>query len=408
MPPTSSLGWIDFSATDRDAIRQALEQVRQKGAVDELGIGIVRDAFANKLFPGFSTIQTRAKYFVTTPRMVADYLYKPRHERQKTALSNYLDQQEEWLGRQLISDQLPEPLRNEAGIIGANVVRKPYSVYWNGLRQLGIINTELSVSQFEHQIAGSSDDLQADHEDDAVSVYAPAAQFGVHLPESWSWEQSLSYGIHLSPNEAEFLRRKLAQMPEGTIPFQLYQQDPEVLQNAIACKGFRSLHHYLRESADLPKRLLDMLHLAQEFSNVLYGAHIRFNMVLARVHGRTKRYEDIRDNQWNRWQHEGYKPDHILEATADKWLSQVAPRVDVHTRDFLRNWCQLVGSDASEDALDGLIIQRIKTTKGQRSLYHRGLRDDFQWAGMGEQDFRWPNVRTILADVEGEEVCGDA
>nr|WP_288913835.1 DUF6361 family protein [uncultured Lachnoanaerobaculum sp.] len=28
-----------------------------------MGIGIVRDAFANCFFPGTSTVQTRAKYF---------------------------------------------------------------------------------------------------------------------------------------------------------------------------------------------------------------------------------------------------------------------------------------------------------------------------------------------------------
>ena len=39
----------------------------EQGAVDELGTGIVRDAFANYFFPGTSTIQTRAKYFLIVP-----------------------------------------------------------------------------------------------------------------------------------------------------------------------------------------------------------------------------------------------------------------------------------------------------------------------------------------------------
>ena len=34
------------------------------GAVDEIGIGLIRDAFANYFFPGTSTVQTRAKYFL--------------------------------------------------------------------------------------------------------------------------------------------------------------------------------------------------------------------------------------------------------------------------------------------------------------------------------------------------------
>ena len=34
---------------------------------DELGIGSVRDAFADTLFPGTSTITTRARYFLLVP-----------------------------------------------------------------------------------------------------------------------------------------------------------------------------------------------------------------------------------------------------------------------------------------------------------------------------------------------------
>lgn len=408
MPPTLSLGWIDFSATDRDAIKQALEQVRQKGAVDELGIGIVRDAFANNLFPGFSTIQTRAKYFVTVPRMVADYLIKPRHIRQKTTLSKYLEQEEERLGKRLVDSELPDHLRNETGIFGANVARKPYSVYWNGLRQFGIINTDLSVSQFERQIAGSSEEIQADHEDDAFRVYAPATQFGVQWPNSESWDKSLNHGVHLSRNEADFLRRKLQQLPERTIPFQLYQQNPEVLQEAMGCQDFRSIHHFLKESAELPGNVKNMLALAQEFSNVLYGAHIRFNLVLTRAHGRDELYRKIYRQYWQRWLHDGYKPDNLSETTAENWLTHVAPKVDPLTKQFLGDWCRLAGNNASEKDLDALIVQRVKSIKGQRSLYYRGLRDDFQWAGMAEQSFRWPNVRTILTDVERPEAKTNA
>jgi len=408
MPPPSSLGWIDFSATDRDAIKQALDQVRQKGAVDELGIGIVRDAFANHLFPGFSTIQTRAKYFVTVPHMVADYLYQKRHVRQETALSKYLEHQEEWLGKELVGERLPQHLSNESGIFGADVVRKPYSVYWNGLRQLGIINTDLSVRQFEQQIAASAGEIEADHEDDAVGVDAPAAQFGVQLPEAESWDESLRYGIHLSPSEAGFLKRKLQQMPEKTIPFQLYQQDSEVFDKAISCKSFQSLHYYLNEAAHLPEKVANILRLAREFSNVIYGAHIRFNLVLTRVHGRDHLHNAIHKDQWQQWLHEGYKPDDLSEATADNWLAHVAPNVDTETRTFLRDWCRRAGANAEEKELDDLIIHRIKSIKGQRSLYYRGLKDAFNWAGMSELSFRWPNVRTILLDVEGKDTDTDA
>lgn len=38
--------------------------LQERGAVDEIGIGLVRDAFVNLFFPGTSTVQTGAKYFL--------------------------------------------------------------------------------------------------------------------------------------------------------------------------------------------------------------------------------------------------------------------------------------------------------------------------------------------------------
>lgn len=58
------LGWIDFSKEDRQKAFDVINLLSEQGAVDELGIGVIRDAFANYFFPGTSTIQTRAKYFL--------------------------------------------------------------------------------------------------------------------------------------------------------------------------------------------------------------------------------------------------------------------------------------------------------------------------------------------------------
>lgn len=60
------LGWIDFSKEDRQKAFDVINLLSEQGAVDELGIGVIRDAFANYFFPGTSTIQTRAKYFLTS------------------------------------------------------------------------------------------------------------------------------------------------------------------------------------------------------------------------------------------------------------------------------------------------------------------------------------------------------
>ena len=69
------LGWIDFSKNERNKVLSVLELLSESGTLDELGIAPVRDGFANLFFPGTSTIQTRAKYFLIVPYALKDLEY---------------------------------------------------------------------------------------------------------------------------------------------------------------------------------------------------------------------------------------------------------------------------------------------------------------------------------------------
>ena len=64
MKDNMQLGWVDFSKADREKVLDVMNLLQAPGAVDEIGIGLIRDAFANYFFPGTSTVQTRAKYFL--------------------------------------------------------------------------------------------------------------------------------------------------------------------------------------------------------------------------------------------------------------------------------------------------------------------------------------------------------
>ena len=76
---TSSLGWIDFSSEHREKVRSVIDFLSAPGVVDELGIGVIRDTFADGMFPGISTIQTRPKYFLLTALLIRDKGPPVRH-----------------------------------------------------------------------------------------------------------------------------------------------------------------------------------------------------------------------------------------------------------------------------------------------------------------------------------------
>ena len=63
----SRFAWLDHSESDRRNALDVVDLFCEQDTRDELGYGTVRDALADSLFPGISTIQTRAKYLLFIP-----------------------------------------------------------------------------------------------------------------------------------------------------------------------------------------------------------------------------------------------------------------------------------------------------------------------------------------------------
>jgi hypothetical protein len=82
-PVASHFGWVDFSEQDRQRMLDVIQQFRDEGARDELGLGTIRDAFGDHLFPGTSTIQTRTRYFLFIPWIYRDL------ERRRTSSTDF-------------------------------------------------------------------------------------------------------------------------------------------------------------------------------------------------------------------------------------------------------------------------------------------------------------------------------
>ena len=60
----SAFVWLDYSERERRRMLDVVDLFREHDTRDELGIGSVRDAFADMLFPGTSTIMTRAIFLL--------------------------------------------------------------------------------------------------------------------------------------------------------------------------------------------------------------------------------------------------------------------------------------------------------------------------------------------------------
>ena len=209
----SVLGWIDFSSEHREKVKTVIDLLHVSDVVDELGVGTIRDCFSDTLFPGLSTIQTRAKYFLTLPRLLREYQALPPHFRRKHALADWLNDQENQCMKCLYTNHRTDP---QKGIIGVDfaekpgeVQRKPSSVYWNGLRLFGLVRTKRSLAEFLRKFANpdaplldlieGTDDTKGDDRD-AIDVTSCVVAAPTKDEE---WKDHLI--LHLSFEEATFL-----------------------------------------------------------------------------------------------------------------------------------------------------------------------------------------------------------
>jgi hypothetical protein len=126
---TSTVSWLDFAESDRRKALEVIDLFREKSTLDELGFAPTRDSLSEALFPGTSTVQTRARYFLFVP-----WLLKRCERRKGTAaeIAEWLRHDETRLMEALLREGEPK------GVIGREkrdkLRRMPSSVYWRGLR----------------------------------------------------------------------------------------------------------------------------------------------------------------------------------------------------------------------------------------------------------------------------------
>jgi hypothetical protein len=130
----STLAWIDYDAAERDRMQRILALFKERDTRDELGLGAIRDSFADQLFPGTSTIQTRLRYFLFVP-----WVYRLLElEQVPSARATERAREMEIAITNAVLGANP----NAAGVVGrlagGGLKRLPSSVYWAGMGTWGI------------------------------------------------------------------------------------------------------------------------------------------------------------------------------------------------------------------------------------------------------------------------------
>lgn len=393
---TSLLAWVDYSGAHREGMDRLLDAFRDKGTVDELGIGTIRDTFSDTLFPGTSTLHTRARYLLFVPWAVtATTVHRYTLDRAVTELRRM----EVRLIHALLNND-PEP----EGVIGrdskATLKRMPSEVYWGSITRFGIKRCDHGIQQ--HLRATTAAPAASADDEDGPRATAMDPCFRELPPPPSDWLERTNFD--LTADETAFLREQiLTSSPDTYLSWLLLQGAPGEIPDPWAPELTNGL-------PATPARVLGH---AYRFSHVFLGAPILYNLLLAR-----------RKN----W-HEGIAQFHAeLESwavaaetraaveqwdTRDFWLCMHQGRWNPNrrTQDFVDRWVDLLraGPHAVHTGAAGdLIENRERRLKGSRSRFvnAEALAAWEGGAGMGMMRYRWSNVRTILNDLS--RGAGDA
>lgn len=402
---TSSFAWLDFSDRDRRQAMDVIDLFRNEDTRDELGLGVIRDAFADRLFPGTSTIQTRVRYFLFIPWMFRTL--KPR-DAGADRFPQWARQQQNKLREALLAGGETQ------GVIGfragKEVQRLPSSVYWSGLRKWGILRSAGSEGSYGRELLLQGRGVDTLRNDDGEPVDpAVGSLWDPELPEppeDWLSETTFA----LTREEARYLEDRLNIVARNSLLTHLINQ-----RKAPGITEFAWEH--LRPD-QRPTALGEELVHAQNFSESMHGASLLYNLMLAEEkqnEGLVNIHETALAG-W--WQNRQARAAELAAWDRPRFWSLLAgwqARVPPACRRLVEAWITAAGrasrlEDLTALSFRNLIRDRERALKGPRArLGNPAALQYWQGAsGIAILDYRWKSpVRGMLADlVQGLE-AGD-
>ncbi len=389
------IGWIDFSDSERNKALDAISKFEEKGAVDEIGIGRIRDAFANKFFPGTSTIMTRAKYFFIVPYAFMDAVRNKKLTNYRQVIKHVEDNLEKECALTM-RKQYPE---RGSGIIGTLILpynwvsRKPSSIYWNGLRRLGIFTWD-NITSIESYVrialAGrdsildkskrKDDDAKEDSDDFDAEHNGQKPFWNVPKPDK-NWMKNLS--IDLNKDEASFLRKQISDSHTDTVFKVLLDNSIRIAEGS----NFESVSSDIYDLvSDKNKLLID---LANTFNVLVVLIRFRYNIILSQYNN-----QDLIDG----WDDFISRIPEIEDLDINQMMFLIGVN-DLETMTFLTKSKRYLLEDRIPE-LDQWIIRREKALKGGRAkLLNPNNHNPEKTVALYFLDYRMNTARRIINDI---------
>ena len=398
------IGFVHFSAEERRRVSNALQRLQEQGSVDELGIGRVRDAFADLMFPGISTLQHHAKYFAVLPHLY--HLAQKETYKSPREVKAKIIEFEKKLTKNLVDGSAP----GTQGITGSSVIEgnkyvkyNPTYIYWTGLVAFGIMKESGSLynliydySKHEKVVKYKGQDKETgekemdDEEGDgAVAFYSkPNTSFDINK----------KINIKLNKKEAFFIKHHILSSEKTKKTLLAY-----FLEHNEITKGNASFLDF-DISQIQNQELKKQIELAQKFARFIFPMHIRYNYIFA----------------------EGCNNNSSMKDLSSCFLQELEKSMDVYNKETLNeiftflgnelndssvcNFCEKTLNSAIEgkkngdfSQLDNILVHRERDIKGniRYKLRHPDayLFDPDHMVHNHTLSYRWNTVWTMVNEI---------
>jgi hypothetical protein len=396
----TSFTWLDYSEHERRQAMDVIDLFGEDDTRDELGLGTIRDGFADLMFPGTSTIQTRARYFLFMAWVFLEL------ERKEIPSGLINDRARARQGR--LRDALIEG-GEETGVIGyragLHVQRLPASVYWYGLRRWGILRFDGTEDDYRRYL--DSFYMRRDGAviaDGGESADVPPLNWDAHLPQApEEWSDNVTF--KLTRGESEYLyQRIVSSAPESLLAHlitthQLIEEEQRFPWDV----GFK---------VSLPHGLAGQLVHARNFSEVMHGAALLYNLLLAeqKIGAEYVPHYEERLRLW--WDALRERRDELGawdRASFWRLMKERETRVRGVTRRFADDWMDLTLSATSLSAMTDSAARRLVTDQehavkpGRARIGNPRTTENWEGSsGSAQLNYRWNRpVRAIVNDILG-------
>lgn len=389
------LGFVHFDREDQRKYLAVLSRLSDGGAIDELGVGRIRDFYSDRLFPGTSTLHQHAKYFALLPllyRQAVKNKYYRLEDVRPTIRGMEID----------MTRRLCEGSPGAIGITGSNSLHSgnfvkydPVFIYGTALRIYGIVRTDnlenaiyyASKKYHERPVKLSATDQEQGDSEDVESMLS----FCV-CPSDLEYDWLTNCSLELTPHEASFVRDHILVAPackNSLLHFilenKLFLRDDEV----------SSMESFLvRHRGILPDQIIQDIVLASRFSDLVDGLFLYYNWLFSEKTD-TKVWAEFME-----WREHTFirQKERMVESVALPLLYDNSPKR------FCQEAIRLIESE-EWSGMDRLVTTRERSIKGSRHKIGNA-KGGYHYEELGrihsyKVDFRWRTVRTLVNEILG-------